>query len=70
MNTYSLLQTYHASLIIDERVDVHPIYSKKMSIIFDQQQAYRLFTNRPKDEIRYLEQRSDLTIITEKEYLQ
>lgn len=65
MNTYSLLQAAHASLVIDERNNMHPIYTKKVSIIFDQKLQYRLLTSRSKKEIEYLTRRNDL-IITSK----
>lgn len=63
LNTYSLLENYLASLMIDERFNLHPIYSKKISIIFNQKQQYYLLTQRSKEELQYLKQRNDLIII-------
>ena len=50
------------SFVIDETTE--NIYTKKVSIIFDEKQQYRLVTRRDADEIWYLSQRKDCVIDT------
>lgn len=64
MSTYELAQKYHASLVIDERIE--NIYTKKVSIVFDGKQQYRLVTSRDANEMRYLSQRKDCVINAER----
>lgn len=61
-STYELAQKYHASLVIDETLENTELYRKKVSIVFDGKQEYRLYTRRNASEMRYLSQRKDCVI--------
>ena len=62
MSTFELLEKYQASLYIDEKLAKENIYTKKVSIVFDEKREYHLHTNRSTDEQFFLRQRTDLHI--------
>lgn len=62
MSTYELAKKYGASIVIDETSAETQLYMKKISIIFDGKQQYRLCTSRDGAEIHYLSQRKDCMI--------
>lgn len=62
VSTYELAQKYHASLIINETVSSSHLYTKKVSIVFDEKSSYHLISHRDSSELLYLKQRKDLKI--------
>lgn len=64
MSTYELLQKYHASLHIEECLSSENLYTKKVSVLFDEKEEYYLYTKRDAKELSYLRQRNDLYITT------
>ena len=62
MSTYELAKNYGASVVIDETSVETQLYTKKISIIFDGKQQYRLCTSRGEAELQYLSQRKDCMI--------
>lgn len=63
MQTYEILKQYDASLLIDEFTPDTGLYTKKVSIVFNRRHQYTLYTTRNRDEIAYLNQRSDLKVV-------
>ena len=62
LNTiYHITSTHNASIMIDETV-TEEMYTKKMSVIFDNQHSYILKTNTRAEEFHYLKKRIDLQI--------
>lgn len=59
MSIYELAKKYDASLVIDETSSETQLYTKKISVMFDGKQQYRLCTGRGEAEIQYLSQRTD-----------
>lgn len=65
MTVYEILKKYSASFIIDEIPSVNRIYTKKLTISFDQKNQYILHTTRTDAELSKLSFRTDLTILKE-----
>ncbi len=65
MEIYEKLKKYKASFIINEVVSGNQLYTKKLTIAFDNKNQYILQTNRPTEEIEVLSQRADLKIMKE-----
>lgn len=63
MKTFQILKQYHASLIIDEYDNTAGLYSKTVSILYDNKNDFTLYTLRDKDEINKLYERSDLYVV-------
>ncbi|MCM1180649.1 MAG: hypothetical protein NC347_10365 [Clostridium sp.] len=63
MQTYEILKTHNASLLIDEFTPGSGLYTKKISIVFNRQNQYTLYTTRAEDEIAFLNRRADLSIV-------
>lgn len=63
MQTFKILDQYHASLIINEYQTDDGFYSKTISVVWDNKKHFILYTNRDKNEISQLYNRTDLTII-------
>lgn len=63
MNTYELAKKYHASLELIEKQGKESFFNKKLSIVFDKKQQYRLSANRNTSELDYLSQRDDLIFL-------
>lgn len=60
MTTYELISKYHASFIIEEFNMENPMYTKKVSVIFDNKNLYIVKGNRTPEEICTLSERRDL----------
>lgn len=63
MQTYEILKQYGASLLIDEFEPDSGLYTKKISVVFNKQNQYTLYTTRNEEELAYLNKRADLIII-------
>lgn len=63
VTSYELLKKYEASLAIEEFVQDSGLYTKKLSVVFNHLNQYTLFTYRNKEELDYLNQRTDLLIV-------
>lgn len=63
VTSYELLQKYNASLAIEEFTQDSGLYTKKLSVVFNQQSQYTLFTCRNKEELDFLNRRTDLLVI-------
>ncbi len=63
MQTYEILKQQSASLLIDEFEPDSGLYTKKISVVFNKQSQYTLYTTRSEEEIAYLNKRADLVII-------
>ncbi len=63
MQTYEILKQYGASLLIDEFTPDSGLYTKKVSVVFNRRHQYTLYTTRNKDELAYLNQRSELRVV-------
>ncbi len=61
--SYELIRKHKASLTIDEYAPNSGLYSKKVSVTFNQLQQYTLFTCRNSEDVAFLRQRSDLLIV-------
>ena len=61
--SYELIRKHKASLTIDEYAPNSGLYSKKVSVTFNQLQQYTLFTCRDSEDVDFLRQRSDLLIV-------
>jgi len=61
MQTYEILKTLNASLLIDEFGS--GLYTKKISVIFNKRNQYTLYTARTEDELAFLNKRADLVIV-------
>ena len=62
---HEILERYHASIFIDEKLAEETIYTKKIEISFDNKNAYILHTKRTLEEYAYLTRRDDLQILAE-----
>lgn len=60
MTTYELISKYHASFVIEEFNMENPMYTKKVSVIFDNKNLYIVKGNRTPEEICTLSERRDL----------
>lgn len=60
MTTYELISKYHASFVIEEFNMENPMYTKKVSVIFDNKNLYIVKGNRTPQEICTLSERRDL----------
>lgn len=69
MEIFKIARKYRASYIIDEYDTYAGPYTKRISIIFDKRNKYKLNTSRPQEEINYLRQRTDLNIEARKNRL-
>jgi signal transduction histidine kinase len=63
MQTYEILKAHGASLLIDEFTTDSGLYTKKISVVFNRQNQYTLYTTRDEETIAFLNQRSDLIVI-------
>jgi hypothetical protein len=63
MQTYEILRRYNASLLIDEFSLESGLYTKKISVVFNRQNQYILYTTRNEEEIALLNQRADLVVV-------
>lgn len=63
MQTYEILRQHNASLLIDEFEPESGLYTKKLSVVFNKQNQYTLYTTRNEEELAYLNKRADLIII-------
>ncbi|MGN0154024.1 MAG: ATP-binding protein [Lachnospiraceae bacterium] len=63
MQTHEILKKHGASLFIDEFTPDTGLYTKKVSVVFNKLNHYTLYTTRDEQEITYLNQRSDLTVV-------
>jgi signal transduction histidine kinase len=63
MQTYEILKAHNASLLIDEFTTDSGLYTKKISVVFNRQNQYTLYTTRDEETIAFLNQRSDLIVI-------
>lgn len=63
VTSYELLKKYEASLAIEEFVQDSGLYTKKLSVVFNHLNQYTLFTYRNKEELDYLNQRTDLLVV-------
>ena len=61
MQTAALLTKYNASLYIEEFPS--GMYTKKVSVVFDQHGSYTLYTSRTEEELAPLKKRLDLIIV-------
>lgn len=62
MTTFEILNKYHASLFIEEFPKDNSIFTKKVSIKFDNKNQYIVKTEES-EKIQYLEQRADLSLV-------
>lgn len=63
MSTFSIMKDCQASLLLDEYISEYGLYTKKLSIAFDNKNQHILYTLKDDDEITYLNQRSNLLVI-------
>lgn len=63
VTSYELLKKYNASLAIEEFIQDSGLYTKKLSIVFNRLSQYTLFTYRNRDELDFLNSRTDLLIV-------
>ncbi len=63
MQTYEILKAHNACLLIDEFTLGAGLYTKKISVVFNRQNQYTLYTTRAEDEIAFLNKRADLVIV-------
>lgn len=63
VTSYELLKKYNASLAIEEFIQDSGLYTKKLSIVFNRLSQYTLFTYRKRDELDFLNSRTDLLIV-------
>lgn len=66
VNSYNLLKKYGTSLAIEELTQDSGLYTKKLTVIFNQLNQYTLFTYRAEDELDFLNNRTDLLIVHKK----
>lgn len=65
MVIYELLQKYHASFVIDETVPKENFCTKKITVTFDGESRYHLYSKRSPEELTYLSKRGDLKIVSD-----
>lgn len=63
MQTYEILKEHNASLLIDEFTSGTGLYTKKISVVFNRQNQYTLYTTRTEEETMFLNKRADLVVI-------
>jgi signal transduction histidine kinase len=63
IQTYEILKQYNASLLIDEFTTDTGLYTKRISVVFNRQNQYTLYTTRDDETISFLNHRADLIII-------
>lgn len=63
MQTYEILKEHNASLLIDEFTSGTGLYTKKISVVFNRQNQYTLYTTRTAEEIMFLNKRADLVVV-------
>jgi signal transduction histidine kinase len=63
MQTYEILKAHNASLLIDEFTTDSGLYTKKISVVFNRQNQYTLYTTRDEETVALLNHRSDLVVI-------
>lgn len=63
MTIYEIAKKYNASFIIDELKSENRIYTKRLTVSFDQRNQYILQTTRADEELAELAHRTDLQII-------
>lgn len=63
VTSYELLKKYDASLAIEEFNKDSGLYTKKLSIVFNRLNRYTLFTYRSREELDFLNQRTDLLVV-------
>ena len=64
VTTYESLQKYGASFMIEEYEPDSGLFTKKISVTFNNLRQYILLTCRDTDEIAFLKQRADLLVIS------
>lgn len=64
VTTYEFLQKYGASFMIEEYEPDSGLFTKKISITFNNLRQYTLLTCRDTEEIAFLKQRADLLVIS------
>lgn len=65
MVIYELLQKYHASFVINETVPKKNFCTKKITVTFDGESRYYLYSKRSPEELTYLSKRGDLKIVSD-----
>lgn len=68
ITAFEIIKKYHASFMIEEITDNNSLYSKKISVAFDNQNRFIVKTSRY-DEIKAITQREDLLVIKNKDYI-
>lgn len=63
MQTFKILSKYQASLVINEYDTAAGLYTKTISIVFDNKNQFILYTNRDETETSQLYERPDLTVV-------
>lgn len=63
MTTYEIIKKKNASFIINEFSSDGGLYTKEVSVLFNNLNQYTLHTSRREEDIAYLNQRTDLLII-------
>lgn len=62
LTIYEILRKYKASFLIREFDSNQKAFTKEITISFDQKDQYKLYTNRPEQELSQLRERTDLHI--------
>lgn len=66
VTSYELLKKYGASLAIEEFTQNSGLYTKKLSVVFNRLDQYTLFTYRNREELDFLNSRTDLLVVHKK----
>lgn len=63
MTSYEIIKQHNASFIINEFISENGVYTKEVTVLFNNLNQYILHTSRGEEELTYLNQRTDLRII-------